>query len=190
MPKLQFVTLNLIGRDGKIIPEKRQKPTQSWSSMSVTCDVPGGSFFGIRLSSTPLPFDVVVKVWLDGFFAAGRCFLAGDSQPIIEYDISHIQNSSKLTGSRFRMLDYEDPREYCEVQVTIHRCCIGEKYASDLTSQHDENLNQESLPPSPTSSRGSSFARRGCLNQVEESPIILHEDPNPYLMITWKCRAV
>lgn len=190
MPKLQFVTLNLIGRDGHIIPEKRQKPSQSWSNMSVSCDIQGGSFFGVRLSSTPLPFDVVVKVWLNGFFAAGRCFLAGDSLPIIEYDISHIQNGSKLTGSRFRMLDYEDPREYCEVQVTIHKCSIGERYASDFANQHIENLNQESLPPSPTSSRGSSFARRNCRNQVEESPIILHEDPNPYLMITWKCRAV
>lgn len=92
------MTVNLIGLDGKLIREKRLKKLQSSSDMSVYCDIPRDGFFGIRLSSSPLPFDIVVKVWLDGIFWAGRCFLSGNSEPIIEYDIFTIQKESQCPG--------------------------------------------------------------------------------------------
>ncbi|KAG0149276.1 hypothetical protein CROQUDRAFT_59549 [Cronartium quercuum f. sp. fusiforme G11] len=182
MPKLQFMTIHLTGLDGKIIAERRRKPTHSCSDLFMSCDLPRGGLFGVRLSSSPLPFDVVVKVWVDNVFSVGRCFLAGNSEPIIEYDISTIRKDSRSTPS--------------EVQVTIHKCCVGERYASypssesDAESRSQEKLEQDSLPPSPLSSCGTSFFRRGYSDQVAQCPVILYEDSSPYLKITWSCKNV
>jgi hypothetical protein len=89
MPKLQFFTANLLDEENKVIPERIPKTSYSNKSITVKSDIPKSGKFKLRLSSGPIPFDLVVKLFLDGFFLSGRCFLSGDVEPICDYEITN-----------------------------------------------------------------------------------------------------
>lgn len=101
MPKLQFMTIYLIRPDNSIIPEIRRGKIQSSSSISMICDIPQDRAFSLRLSSSPLPFDTVVKVWQDGKFLTGRCFVARNAEPIIEHEICGMEDPERSIEKYF-----------------------------------------------------------------------------------------
>lgn len=95
MPKLQFLTAHLHDQDDKIIPELVPKTLYTSKAIVAKCDMSTRTGrFTVRLSSGPIPFDMVVKLFLDGVFLTGRCFLSGNMEPICDYQIAH----NHLTG--------------------------------------------------------------------------------------------
>ncbi|KAI7960876.1 hypothetical protein MJO28_001365 [Puccinia striiformis f. sp. tritici] len=175
MPKLQYFTAHLLDEDKNVFPERMPKTLYSSKYIAVRCEMPRNGGFTVRLSSAPIPFDMVVKVFLDGCFLAGRCFLAGDSDPIIfDYEIGPDQNNyNHCRGSS----DFQFKWSFSRVQVSVHKCRVGNKTPSEsFDSFHHPKSPSSFCPGLPI-----------IADWTDIPPVILHEEPEPCLSIVWEC---
>ncbi|KAA1100322.1 hypothetical protein PGTUg99_014923 [Puccinia graminis f. sp. tritici] len=173
MPKLQFITANLLDENKKVFPESVPKILYSSKSITVRSEIPRNGRFTVRLSSGPIPFDMVVKVFLDGFFLTGRCFLAGNIEPICDYEISNDDdNCNNHLTSPFQ---FQWP--FSKVKVTVHKCFVGNQLPR-------KPFERSHLPNSPSSfSPGLPIIA----DWTDTPPVILHEEHEPSLSIVWEC---
>ncbi|OAV95169.1 hypothetical protein PTTG_04423 [Puccinia triticina 1-1 BBBD Race 1] len=173
MPKLQFLTAHLLDEGKKPFPESVPKILYSSKSITVRSEMPRNGRFTVRLSSGPIPFDMVVKVFLDGFFLTGRCFLAGNIEPICDYEISN--DDDIYDHRRARGFQFQWP--FSKVKVTVHKCFVGNQIPS-------KPFEKSHLPSSP-----SSFCPGLPIiaDWTDTPPVILHEEQEPSLSIVWEC---
>ncbi|POW01622.1 hypothetical protein PSHT_12455 [Puccinia striiformis] len=149
MPKLQYFTAHLLDEDKNVF---RNGCPKHYTRL------------------TPIPFDMVVKVFLDGCFLAGRCFLAGDSDPVIfDYEIGPDQNN------------YNHCRGSSDFQFNGHFL----EFKSQSTNAVSETK--------PLLNRLTVFIIRSLrglpiiADWTDIPPVILHEEPEPCLSIVWEC---
>ncbi|KAI9611559.1 hypothetical protein H4Q26_008513 [Puccinia striiformis f. sp. tritici PST-130] len=149
MPKLQYFTAHLLDEDKNVFPERMPKHYTRLSTLRQ----------GI----------------LGWMFLAGRCFLAGDSDPVIfDYEIGPDQNNyNHCRGSS----DFQFKWSFSRVQVSVHKCRVGNKTPSEsFDSFHHPKSPSSFCPGLPI-----------IADWTDIPPVILHEEPEPCLSIVWEC---
>lgn len=173
MPKLQFLTANILDGHKKVVPEAIPRILYSCKTITAKCEIPTTNRkFSIRLSSGPIPFDMVVKIFLNGVFLTGRCFLSGSTEPIYDYEIGYVDDLHHNGNDPA----FQFNSSISKLHLTVHKCCVGSP--DPAQALHDN-------PDAPRSTR----SRLQINEWTRLAPIILHEEQEPFLSILWEVHA-